>query len=269
MTRLAANLTMMFTELPFLDRFGAAAQAGFKAVECVSPYVADAELIAEYLRRHDLTLVLFNLPPGDWDKGDRGFAANPARKEEFRASVATALDYARATGCRKLHLMAGKITPGADRRIWESTLIDNVILAADAVKDDGITIVLEPINTRVDIPGYFYDTTAAALQVIAAAGRANVKLLYDIYHMQIMEGDIARTIERLLPSIGHVQLADNPGRHEPGTGEINYAWLLPRLDELGYDGWVGCEYKPATSTDAGLSWAAPYLGQGSQTGDDA
>jgi len=259
MTQLAANLTMMFTELPFIERFDAAARAGFKAVECVAPYVAPATVVQERLRSLGLTMALFNLPPGDWAAGERGFGADPARKAEFRESIDRALEYADATGCRTLHLMAGKIAAGANRAAWTATLIENVRLAADAVAGRGLTIVLEPINTRVDIPGYFYDTTAAVLAVMDAANRPNVKLLYDIYHMQIMEGDLARTIERLLPRIGHIQLADNPGRNEPGTGEINYGWLLKHLDALGYDGWVGCEYKPAQETAAGLGWARSYL----------
>ncbi|MBB5716372.1 2-oxo-tetronate isomerase [Sphingomonas aerophila] len=258
MTRLAANLTMMFTELSFLDRFDAAAGAGFKAVECVAPYGEPIELVAERLGRNDLSFALFNMPPGDWAAGERGFAADPARTAEFRASVDLAMDYARATGCRKLHLMAGKFPAGADRNAWTNALIDNVRYAADVVGED-ITIVLEPINTRVDIPGYFYDSTDAVVELLERADRGNVKLLYDVYHVQIMEGDLARTMERLMPRIGHVQIADNPGRNEPGTGEINFPWLLSRLDQLGYDGWVGCEYKPAAATADGLGWAAPYL----------
>lgn len=258
MTRFAANLTMLFTDLPFLDRFDAAAQAGFKAVECIAPYSEPPEIVAERLRCHDLTMALFNLPAGDWAAGERGFAADPARGAEFRDSVDTALVYARATGCKKLHLMAGKIPADADRAVWTDTLVANVQQAADTLGQD-ITIVLEPINTRIDIPGYFYDTNAAVLDVIDRVDRPSVKLLYDIYHMQIMEGDLARTIERLLPRIGHVQIADNPGRGEPGTGEINFPWLLSRLDQLGYDGWVGCEYKPVGTTLAGLGWTEPYL----------
>lgn len=259
MIRLAANLTMMFTELPFLDRFAAAADAGFRAVECVAPYAASPEEVAATLERHGLTFALFNMPPGDWAAGERGFGADPARTDEFARSIDTALAYARAGRCRTLHLMAGKIPPDADCARWTDTLVANVARAADAVAGDGITLVLEPINTRVDIPGYFYDSTAATLAVMDAAGRPNVKLLYDVYHMQIMEGDIARTIERLLPRIGHVQIADNPGRGEPGTGEINFPWLLSRLDALGYDGFVGCEYKPVGATVDGLGWASAYL----------
>jgi hydroxypyruvate isomerase len=260
MTRLAANLTMLFTDLPFLDRFAAAAQAGFKAIECVSPYCEPAEAVAGAARRHGLTVALFNLPPGDWAAGERGIAADPARVEEFRKSIDTALSYAHATGCRTLHVMAGKIAPGADREIWTRTLTDNVRTAADMVASAGITLVLEPINTRIDIPTYFYDTTTAVLDVMDAVGRDNVKLLYDVYHMQIMEGDVARSIERLLPRIGHIQIADNPGRHEPGTGELNFPWLLEKIDTVGYTGWVGCEYVPATDTVAGLGWAGRYFG---------
>jgi hydroxypyruvate isomerase len=259
MTRLAANLTMMFQELPFLDRIDAAAAAGFSAIECVMPYVASPGEIAERLQRHDLTMALFNMPPGDWAAGERGFGADPSRVEDFAASIDTTIEYAEATGCKTVHLMAGKIPADADHAQWNAILVHNIRRAAEALMPKGIAIVLEPINTRVDIPGYFYDTTAAVLAVIDEAGVEGVKLLYDIYHMQIMEGDLARTIERLLPRIGHIQLADNPGRNEPGSGEINYPWLLSRLDALGYAGWVGCEYKPAGETVAGLGWAKPYL----------
>ena len=259
MTRLAANLTMMFTDMPFLDRFAAAAGAGFAAVEFVSPYAEAPEAVAEAARRHDLTVALFNLPPGDWAAGERGFAADPARTEEFADSVDLASRYARASGCRTLHLMAGKIPDAADRAQWTETLVANTRLAADRAAAEGVTLVLEPINTRIDLPGYFYDRTDAVLDVIDAVGRDNVRLLYDVYHMQIMEGDVARTIERLLPRIGHIQIADNPGRHEPGTGELNFPWLFGRIAALNYDGWIGCEYAPAGDTQEGLGWAAAYL----------
>jgi hydroxypyruvate isomerase len=259
MTKLAANLTLMFSNLPFLDRFDAAAAAGFKAVECLTPYEAPAEAVAERLERGGLKLVLFNMGVGDWGAGDRGLSANPDRVEEFKASLTQALHYARVTGCKQLHIMAGKIPEGADRAAWTQTFVSNAQLAADTVAGDGIDVMFEPINTKVDIPGYFYDNTKTALELIDAVDRPNVKLQYDIYHMQIMEGDLARTIERLLPRIGHVQLADNPGRNEPGTGEISYPWLLSRLDALGYTGWVGCEYRPVGDTLAGLGWAKPYL----------
>jgi hydroxypyruvate isomerase len=177
----------------------------------------------------------------------------------MKHSLDQARAYAKATGCKRLHLMAGKFPAGANRQVWTQTFVSNIQQAADALAGDGIDVMLEPINTKVDIPGYFYASTAVAIELIEAVGRPNVKLQYDIYHMQIMEGDLARTIERLLPHIGHIQLADNPGRNEPGTGEINYPWLLSKLDVLGYKGWVGCEYRPIGNTLAGLGWAKPYL----------
>ena len=256
MVKLAANLSMMFQDLPFLDRFDAAAEAGFSGVEFMFPYDHGAEEAAERARRCGLDVVLFNLPAGDWVGGERGIAALPDRVEEFRAGVAKGLDYAKALGCPRLHLMAGKAPASAQCR---AVLVENIAYAADLTAADGIEILIEPINTRVDIPGYFYGTTAEALSVIDEASRANVRLQYDIYHMQIMEGDLARTIERLLPRIGHMQLADNPGRAEPGTGEINYPWLLSHIDALGYAGWIGCEYRPAGDTKAGLGWARDYL----------
>jgi hydroxypyruvate isomerase len=258
-TKLAANLTMMFADRPFLDRFEAAAAAGFKAVECLSPYDAPAMAIRERLNRTGLELVLFNMGIGDFGAGDRGIGANPERVAEMKHSLDQARAYAKATGCKRLHLMAGKFPAGANRQVWTQTFVSNIQQAADALAGDGIDVMLEPINTKVDIPGYFYASTAVAIELIEAVGRPNVKLQYDIYHMQIMEGDLARTIERLLPHIGHIQLADNPGRNEPGTGEINYPWLLSKLDVLGYKGWVGCEYRPIGNTLAGLGWAKPYL----------
>ncbi|WP_116090464.1 2-oxo-tetronate isomerase [Sphingomonas crusticola] len=256
MVKLAANLSMMFTEAPFLERFALAADAGFTAVEMMFPYEVPAAEVADHLRRHGLAMVLFNIPAGDWAGGERGIGALPDRVDEFRAGAQKALDYARILACPRLHLMAGKAPAGEESR---RTLIDNIRYAANLVVGDKIDILLEPINTRVDVPGYFYDTTAPVLDIIREAGAPNVKLQYDIYHMQIMEGDLARTIERLLPSIGHIQLADNPGRGEPGTGEINYSWLLEHIDRLGYDGYVGCEYKPAAQTQDGLGWTKPYL----------
>ena len=256
MVKLAANLSMMFQDLPFLDRFDAAAEAGFSGVEFLFPYDHDAALIAERAQQCGLQVVLFNLPAGDWEGGERGIAALPDRVEEFRAGVAKGLDYARALGCPRLHLMEGKAPASAECR---AALVANIAHAADLAAADNVEILIEPINTRVDIPGYFYGTSAEALSVIDEAGRANVRLQYDIYHMQIMEGDLARTIERLLPRIGHMQLADNPGRAEPGSGEINYPWLLSRIDALGYAGWIGCEYRPAGDTKAGLGWARDYL----------
>lgn len=256
MVKLAANLSMMFQDLPFLDRFDAAAAAGFKGVEFMFPYDHDERQLAAHARQCGLEVVLFNLPAGDWAAGERGIGALPDRVGEFRESVAKGLDYARALQCPRLHLMAGKALSNAENR---SVLAENIRHAATLAAADRIEILIEPINTRVDIPGYFYGTTAEALSVIDEANCANVRLQYDIYHMQIMEGDLARTIERLLPRIGHMQLADNPGRAEPGSGEINYPWLLSHIDALGYTGWIGCEYRPAGDTRAGLGWAGDYL----------
>jgi hydroxypyruvate isomerase len=256
MVKLAANLSMMFQDLPFLDRFDAAEAAGFSGVEFMFPYDHDATDVAARAQKCGLEVVLFNLPAGDWVGGERGIAALPDRLKEFRAGVARGLDYARALGCPRLHLMAGKAPATAECR---SALVANIVHAAELAAADGVEILIEPINTRVDIPGYFYGTTSEAMSVMDEAARDNVRLQYDIYHMQIMEGDLARTIENLLPRIGHMQLADNPGRAEPGSGEINYPWLLSHIDALGYNGWIGCEYRPAGDTTAGLGWARNYL----------
>jgi hydroxypyruvate isomerase len=257
--RLAANLSMMFAEVPFLERFEAAARHGFRGVEYLFPYDVPATEIRARLDRHGLTQVLFNFPAGDWASGERGIAGLPDRVDEFRRGVDSALHYARVTGCRKLHAMPGKLPAGEDRERCLAVFVDNLIFAADAAAADGIDVLIEPINTRVDIPGYLLDRTDLALALLARANRPNIRLQYDIYHMQIMEGDLARSFGKLLPQIAHVQLADNPGRNEPGTGEIRYEWLLRHIDDLGYRGWIGCEYKPRESTVAGLSWAAPYL----------
>ena len=259
MTRLAANLSMLFGEHGFLDRFEAAAGAGFKGVEYLVPYEAAIAEVQEALASNGLTQVLFNFPAGDWAAGERGLAALPERKSEFRDGVGLALEYARATGCKRLHAMSGCVIDGPVTQRHLDTYVENVRFAADAVAADGIDIMVEPINSRIETPGYVLDTTSKAVAVLEAVGRDNVRIQYDIYHMQIMEGDLARTLEALLPKIGHVQLADNPGRNEPGTGEIDYPWLLARLDEIGYAGWIGCEYKPAAGTVEGLGWAADYL----------
>jgi hydroxypyruvate isomerase len=259
MPQLAANVSTLFTELPFLDRYDAAAAAGFRGVECQFPYAVPAQAIRERLDRHGLTQVLFNAPPGNMAAGDRGIAGLPGREAEFRASLEQALHYARVTACGRIHVMAGLRPVDVDASTCREQFIGNLAYAADLCAGEGIQLLIEPINTRVDVPGYLIDTTAAAVDCIRRAARPNIRLQYDVYHMQIMEGDLARSIQRLLPVIGHIQIADNPGRHEPGTGEINFAWLLAHLDEIGYRGWVGCEYSPATSTLAGLAWARPWL----------
>lgn len=259
MIKLAANLSMMFPDLPFLDRFGAAAAAGFKGVEYLFPYDEPAARIRAELDEHGLEQVLFNTPAGDWAAGDRGTGANPDRVAECREGIDRAVYYAVALGCRQIHLMAGIRPPAHDLETCVETFIGNLQYAADAAAPRGVNILVEAINSRVDMPGYVVDRSAQALDIIGRAGRPNIRFQYDIYHMQIMEGDLARSIERLLGHIAHIQLADNPGRHEPGTGEINYARLLPMIDALGYSGWVGCEYRPAGETVAGLAWASDWL----------
>ena len=253
MPRFAANLSMLFTEVDFLDRFAAAAEAGFTGVEYLFPYDYPAEEIKARLEANGLTQVLFNLPAGDWAKGERGIAVLPERVEEFRAGVDQAIAYARVLGNTQVNCLAGILPKGADPAECTRTFIDNLRYAADKLEQAGIRLVMEMINTR-DIPGFFLTTTSQALAIREQVGSANLFLQYDIYHMQIMEGDLARRLEDNLTLINHVQLADNPGRHEPGTGEINYRFLFEHLERIGYQGWVGCEYKPATTTAAGLGW---------------
>jgi len=258
MPKLAANLSFLWSELDFMDRFGAAAKAGFKGVEYLFPYDYPGERIAGELRRHGLTQVLHNLPAGNWAGGERGIGCHPGRAKEFQDGVAQAIEYATALGCRQVNCLAGIRPPHVDPGDAREAFIKNLQYAAPRLKDAGIRLLTEPINTR-DIPGFFLTSTQQALDIIEAVGSDNLFVQYDIYHMQIMEGDLARTIEANLKVIPHMQLADNPGRNEPGTGEINYGYLLPHIDRLGYAGWIGCEYKPATTTDAGLGWAKPYL----------
>ena len=258
MPKLAANLSMLWTELDFLDRFAAAAKAGFKGVEFLFPYAWPAVEIAARLEKHGLTQVLFNMPPGNWDAGERGLTCLPERKGEFQDGVGKTLDYAKTLGCRMVHCLAGLVPPGADTKALHATYVENVRFAAAEAKKAGLRLVLEPINTR-DIPRYFLNTPRQGFAVLDELKIENVLLQYDIYHAQVMQGDLARTIEENLPRIGHMQLADNPGRNEPGTGEINYGFLFEHIDRIGYQGWIGCEYKPKAGTDAGLGWAKRYL----------
>ena len=258
MPRFAANLSMLFTEQPFLDRFARAAEAGFEAVEFLFPYDWPAEQIRARLDAHGLQLVLHNLPAGDWAAGERGIACHPDRVAEFRAGVATAIGYAQRLGVRQLNCLAGRLPEGVDPARAEATLVENLAFAATALREAGLKLLIEPINT-VDIPGFFVNRTAQAAALIDAVGADNLAIQYDIYHAQRMEGELAATITRYLPKIGHVQLADNPGRHEPGTGEIHYPFLFALLDRLGYAGWIGCEYKPAAGTEAGLGWRKRLL----------
>ena len=253
MPKLAANLTMLFNEVPFLERFALARKAGFDAVEFLFPYAFPAAEIRRRLDAHRLALVLHNLPAGDWDGGERGIACLPDRGAEFRAGVAQAIEYARALGVPQLNCLAGKAPPGVDASVLRATLVDNLKFAAAELGKAGLKLLVEPIN-RHDIPGFYLNGSAQTLAVLDALGAANAYLQYDIYHMQRMEGELAATMQRHLARIAHIQLADNPGRNEPGTGEINYPFLFAWLDRIGYSGWIGCEYKPATTTAAGLGW---------------
>ncbi|HOL38526.1 MAG TPA: hydroxypyruvate isomerase [Rubrivivax sp.] len=253
MPKFAANLTMLFNEVPFLERFALAREAGFDAVEFLFPYAFPAAEIRRRLDAHRLALVLHNLPAGDWDGGERGIACLPDRRAEFRAGVAQAIEYARALGVPQLNCLAGKAPPGVDASVLRATLVDNLKFAAAELGKAGLKLLVEPIN-RHDIPGFYLNGSAQTLAVLDALGAANAYLQYDIYHMQRMEGELAATMQRHLARIAHIQLADNPGRNEPGTGEINYPFLFAWLDRIGYGGWIGCEYKPATTTAAGLGW---------------
>lgn len=263
MPRFSANLSMLFQEHVFLDRFEAAARAGFGAVEYVSPYEHPAEAIAAQLNKHGLAQALFNLPTGDWSAGERGIAVLPDRVEEFRRSVETAAGYATALGCPQVNCLAGIAPQGTAREEVEALFVDNLKFASDRLAKAGIRLLIEPINDKVDIPGFFLTTARQALGIMDKVGSDNLFLQYDIYHMQVMEGDLARTIGANLDRIAHVQIADNPGRHEPGTGEINWSFLLPYLDRIGYRGWVGAEYRPRAGTEEGLGWLDGFAGAGS------
>jgi hydroxypyruvate isomerase len=257
MPKFAANLSFIFQEVEFLDRFAAAAQCGFKAVEYLGAYDRRPETVAAALERNGLVQALFNMPPGDWAAGERGIAALPGREAEFRAGVDTALHYAKATRCRLLHAMAGCAPGGIDRGEAERVYTANLRYAAERLAPEGITALIEPINNR-DIPGYFLNTTSQAMAVIERVGHPNLQLQLDLYHVQIMEGDLAHRIRALAGRYPHIQIAGNPGRHEPDIGEINYRFLFDLLDEIGYAGWIGCEYRPKGQTRVGLGWAARY-----------
>lgn len=251
----SANLSFLFGEHEFLDRFGAAARAGFSGVECHFPYAHDKAALTEVVMTSGVEMVLFNLPAGDWEAGERGIACQPDRKAEFQDGVGLAIEYAEALGCTRLNCLAGIPAGDCDKAI--ETLIDNLAFAAAVTQRAGIRLLLEPLNTR-DTPGFLIATTREAMQVIDAVGSKNLFLQYDVYHAQRMEGELAATIERLLPRIGHIQIADNPGRHEPGTGEIHYPFLFRRLAELGYAGWIGCEYRPSGASEDSFGWLEPY-----------
>lgn len=253
MPRFAANLSMLFTEVPLLDRFERAARAGFQTVELQFPYEAPAAVLREKLVSNRLTMCLHNLPAGDPARGERGLAALPGREAEFRAGVARGIEYARTLGVPQLNALAG--IPPAQARDAEvrATLVDNLRFAAKALKEAGLKLLVEPINPH-DVPGFWLNTTAQALSVLDEVGSDNAFVQYDVYHAQRMEGELAATIERHLARIGHIQIADNPGRHEPGSGEIHYPFLFAHLRRIGYTGFIGAEYKPAGGTEAGLGW---------------
>lgn len=258
MPRLAANLSMMYNEHAFLDRFAAAANDGFRGVEFLFPYEHPAEEIRARLKAHGLAQALFNAPPGDWAKGERGLACLPGREEEFRKSIALALDYARVLGNERLHVMAGLIAPGEDRARHRECYVTNLSYAARQAQPLGITVVIEPINTR-DIPGFFLNRQDEAHAVLAEVGAANLKVQMDLYHCQIVEGDLAMKLKQYVRNVGHIQIAGVPARNEPDIGEVHYPFLFDLIDHLGYDGWIGCEYRPRAATSDGLGWAKPWL----------
>jgi len=253
MPQFAANLTMLFTEHPFLDRFERAAKAGFTAVEFLFPYAFPTAEIKARLQGNGLKLVLHNLPAGDWDGGERGIACLPGRVAEFKEGVARAIEVGTALGVPQLNCLAGKAPANVTAGELRETFVSNLRYAAGELKKANLKLLIEPINTY-DIPGFYLNRTAQALAILEDVGADNAFLQYDAYHMQRMEGELAATIEKHLPRIAHIQIADNPGRHEPGTGEIDHGFLFKHLDRIGYCGYVGCEYKPATTTEAGLGW---------------
>lgn len=258
MPQFAANLSMLFTELPFMERFAAARAAGFDAVEYLFPYAYPKEELAAALRSLDLKQVLHNLPAGDWEAGERGIACHAGRVAEFRDGVGQAIAYARALGCPQLNCLAGKLPAGSDPAEAHATLVANLKYAANALQREGLRLLIEPIN-HFDIPGFFLTRTDQALALLDEVGSDTLFIQYDIYHAQRMEGELGATLQMHLARIAHIQLADNPGRHEPGSGEINFGWLLRHIDALGYRGHIGCEYKPATTTSAGLHWREQFV----------
>jgi len=261
MLKFSANLTMMFNEVDFLGRFERASKAGFKGVEFLFPYEWERQELAEKLDKHGLEQVLHNLPAGNWLAGERGIACLPGRVGEFQEGVGLAIEYAKALRCPRLNCIAGITPKDVPAEKVRQTMVDNLRFAATALEKEGIRLLVEPLNNQ-DIPEFYLVHTQDALRLLVEVNHPNLWLQYDIYHMQIMEGNLTRTILDNLARIAHIQLGDNPGRHEPGTGEINFTNLLRFIDEAGYDGWIGCEYKPAGVTEDGLEWVEPYLEEG-------
>lgn len=265
MPRFAANLSMMYTEHAFVDRFAAAARDGFKAVEFLFPYEYPADILRQLLADNGLEQALFNAPPGDWDGGERGLASLPGREEDFKRSIDTALEYARLLGNKKLHVMAGLIRPDQDRARHRAVYLENLAYAARLAAAHGVTVTIEPINTR-DMPGFFLNRQDAAQAICAEVAADNLQVQFDLYHCQITEGDLATKLQRDMArqpngfgGIGHIQIAGVPERHEPDDGEINYPYLFALIDSLGYSGWIGCEYRPRAGTSEGLGWLQPWL----------
>jgi hydroxypyruvate isomerase len=258
MPRFAANLSMMYTEVPFMKRFEACARDGFKGVEFLFPYEFPAQQIRDELDRNGLQQALFNAPPGSFEAGERGIASLPGRRDEFRAGIDKAIEYAKVLGCPRIHVMAGLLQRESERTAQREIYVDNLAWAARRLGDAGLDMLLEPINTR-DIPGYLLNTQADAHAIVERIGLPNVKVQMDLYHCQIVEGDLAMKIRKYLSGVGHIQIAGVPARHEPDLGEINYPYLFELLDELHFDGWIGCEYRPKAATSAGLGWLKPYL----------
>ncbi|HEY0383675.1 MAG TPA: TIM barrel protein [Candidatus Elarobacter sp.] len=257
MFRFSANLSFLFQELPFYDRIDAAAAHGFRGVEYMSPYDYDVAEIKRRLREHGVTQVLFNLPAGDFAKGERGFATDPRRRDEFRAGVAAAVSIARELDCKRVNCLTGIAIPGLDPAEARATLVDNVRYAAQALDAIGATLVVEPLN-RIETPGFVIGTTAEALALIDEAAAPNFKVQYDVYHAQRTEGNIIATIRAHAARFGHVQIADSPGRNEPGTGELAYERILPVLEETGYDGWIGLEYRPSRPVPDTFAWVDAF-----------
>jgi hydroxypyruvate isomerase len=260
MPRLAANLNYLFTEVDLLDRFGAAAKAGFRGVEYQFPYDQDRHAMAGRLREHELEMVLINLPAGDRQAGDAGMACDPNRVQEFRDGVELGIEFAESLACPQLNCLAGIAPAEIEAGVLFETFVENLRFASARFANAGLRLLIEPLNTR-DRPGFYLSRSAQAMEVIEAVGTDNVYLQFDVYHAQIMQGDIVTSFREYRDRIAHVQIADNPGRHEPGTGELNFSYILDAIDKSGYEGWVSCEYAPSTSTEASLAWARGYLEQ--------
>jgi 2-dehydrotetronate isomerase len=256
MPKFAANLSWLFPELPFLRRFDAAKNAGFRAVEFLFPYEHRPEEIKEALVKNQLIPILFNAPPGDFERGERGLACLPGRERDFQNSVRKAIEYADALNVRRIHVMAG-ISTGIEPAAAHRTILENIRFALDAVSEFDIQLLLEPINNR-DIPGYYLNTVEQTADILSELGSTNLRLQLDWYHAQVMGGDLTRRTERHFPLIGHIQIAGVPDRGEPDRGEVHFPHLLHLVDQLGYNGWIGCEYKPTGNTVSGLAWLKPW-----------